>query len=128
MYRTCKVLGSVELALDERLVDDHFGGDTGESAPLPRLDLFRIGSKLCCMRSTPTETQSISEKDFECLASTGVNTPGTMFPDSVDRRPYRAGNRGFHGLVSGFGRWPLIVDSARMAGSDKCKKSSGDLC
>jgi hypothetical protein len=23
----------------------------------------------------------MSENDFECLASTGVNTPGTMFPD-----------------------------------------------
>src|SRR6267154_448824 len=36
---------------------------------------FRIGSKLRCIRSTPTEMQSISENDFECLASTGVNTP-----------------------------------------------------
>ena len=43
---------------------------------------FRIGSKLRCMRSTPTEMQSISEKDFECLASTSVNAPGTMFPYS----------------------------------------------
>ncbi len=43
---------------------------------------FRIGSKFRCMRSTPTEMQSMSENDFECFASTGVNTPGTMFPDS----------------------------------------------
>src|SRR6266851_5719448 len=41
---------------------------------------FRMGSKLRCIRSTPTEKQSISENDFECLASTGVNTPETMFP------------------------------------------------
>ena len=41
-----------------------------------------IGSKFRCMRSTPTETQSISENDVKCLASTGVNTPGTMFPNS----------------------------------------------
>src|SRR5437660_4395935 len=41
---------------------------------------FRMGSKFRCIRSTPTEMQSMSEKDFECLASTGVNTPGTMFP------------------------------------------------
>jgi hypothetical protein len=26
--------------------------------------------------------QSISENDFECLARTGVNTPGTMFSNS----------------------------------------------
>src|SRR5579884_2148133 len=40
---------------------------------------FRISSKFLCIRSTPTETQSIKENDFECLASTGVNTPETMF-------------------------------------------------
>ena len=27
----------------------------------------------------------LRENDFERLASTGVNTPGTMFPDSVPR-------------------------------------------
>jgi hypothetical protein len=27
--------------------------------------------------------QSMSENDFECFASTGVNTPGTMSPESV---------------------------------------------
>ncbi len=43
---------------------------------------FRIGSKLRCIRSTPTEMQSMSENVFECFASTGVNTPVTMFPDS----------------------------------------------
>src|SRR5216684_38389 len=43
---------------------------------------FRIGSKLRCIRSTPTEMQSMSENDFECFASTGVNTPVTMSPSS----------------------------------------------
>src|SRR5712692_6610531 len=38
---------------------------------------FRIGSKLRCIRSTPTEMQSTSENDFECFASTGVNAPET---------------------------------------------------
>src|SRR5258708_7289453 len=42
---------------------------------------FRIGSKFRCMRSTPTEMQSISENDFECFASTAVNTPETMAPN-----------------------------------------------
>jgi hypothetical protein len=32
--------------------------------------------------SRSTEMQSINEKDFECFANTGVNTPGTMFPYS----------------------------------------------
>jgi hypothetical protein len=39
---------------------------------------FRIGPKFRCIRSTPTEMQSMSKNDFECFASTGVNTPVTM--------------------------------------------------
>src|SRR3984893_16779120 len=38
---------------------------------------FRIGSKLRCIRSTPTEMQSMSENDFECFASTGGDARGT---------------------------------------------------
>src|ERR1700716_241442 len=34
---------------------------------------FRIGSKFRCIRPTATEMQSMSENDFECFASTGVN-------------------------------------------------------
>jgi len=41
-----------------------------------------MGSKFHCIRSTPTEMQSMSEKDFECFASTGVNTRGTLSPNS----------------------------------------------
>jgi hypothetical protein len=41
---------------------------------------FRIGSKFLCIRSTPTEMQSMSENDFECFASTGVKTPVTKLP------------------------------------------------
>jgi hypothetical protein len=41
-----------------------------------------MSSKLRCIRSTPTEMQSINENDFECLARTGVNTRGTTFPSS----------------------------------------------
>jgi hypothetical protein len=37
-----------------------------------------MGSKFRCIRSMPTEMQSMSENDLECLASTGVNAPGTM--------------------------------------------------
>ena len=33
---------------------------------------FRIGSKFRCIRSTPTEMQSTSKNDFECLASAGT--------------------------------------------------------
>ena len=47
---------------------------------------FRMGSKFRCIRSTPTEMQSMSENDFECFASTGVNALGTMFPDSTAKK------------------------------------------
>ena len=36
---------------------------------------LRKGSKFRCIRSTPTEIASTSEKDLECLASTGVKSP-----------------------------------------------------
>jgi len=45
---------------------------------LPGFYLLSHGSKFRCIRSTPTEMQSMSENDFECFASTGVNTPRTM--------------------------------------------------
>src|SRR5229473_7398310 len=50
---------------------------------------LRIGSKFRCIRSTPTEMQSMSENDFECFASTGVNTPGTMLPNWRGPTPHR---------------------------------------
>ena len=34
-----------------------------------------VGGIFGCMWSTPTEMQSTSENDFECLASTGVKSP-----------------------------------------------------
>src|SRR5579864_6288924 len=53
---------------------------TSVSSPLCQASTcLRIGSKLRCMRSTPTEMQSIRQNDFECLAKTGVNTAGTCF-------------------------------------------------
>src|SRR5271169_1586593 len=56
---------------------------------------FRIGSKFRCIRSTPTEMQSISENDFECLASTGVKSPANaMFEHAIP-----TGHRQTHALV-----------------------------
>jgi len=43
--------------------------------------------------------QSMSENDFECLASTGVNTPATMFSDSGSRETKLV--RGFVGAGLG---------------------------
>jgi hypothetical protein len=39
MHAASKVLWSFELALAERLVDDHLGSDVGYLTPLPRFDL-----------------------------------------------------------------------------------------
>jgi hypothetical protein len=80
MHGAGKEFRSLQLAFDECLVDDHLRGDVGEFS-LQVSTCFRMGSKFLCIRSTPTEMQSIKENDFECLASTGVNAPGTMFPN-----------------------------------------------
>jgi hypothetical protein len=48
---------------------------------------FRIGSKLRCVRSTPTEIESSKEGDLERFARTGVNTRETMFPMAPDGGP-----------------------------------------
>jgi len=42
---------------------------------------FRIGSKVRCIRSTPIDSASSSEKCFECFARTGLNTPVAMYPN-----------------------------------------------
>src|ERR1700751_324672 len=49
---------------------------------------LRIGSKLRCMRSMPTEMQSISENDFECFASTGVKSPANAMFEHTNTRYY----------------------------------------
>ena len=83
--RTGKVFRSLQLAFDERLIDHQLGRDIGEFTPLPRSTCLRMGRKLSCIRSTPTEIQATNENDFECLSSTGANTSETMFPDSRSR-------------------------------------------
>jgi hypothetical protein len=82
MHGSGKMLWSLQPAFYGRFVDDHLRGDVRQFASLPRFTCLRIGSKFRCMRSTPTEMRSMSENDFECFASTGVNTPVTMFPNS----------------------------------------------
>src|SRR5208282_5859678 len=78
MHGAGKMFRSLRSALNKRFVDDHLGGDVRQFTSLPHLHLLGIGSKFRFIRSTPTEIQSMSENDFECLASTGVNAPGTM--------------------------------------------------
>lgn len=49
-------------------------------------DLLSHGLEVRLHSIYPTEMQTISKKDFECLASTGVNRPATMFPN-IDASP-----------------------------------------
>jgi hypothetical protein len=69
-----------EFAFNKRFVDDHLGRNVSEFTFLPSLHLFAHRLEVPLMRSTPTEMQSMSENDFDGFASTGVNTPETMFP------------------------------------------------
>jgi hypothetical protein len=79
MHLAGKVLRSFQSSLHKRFVDDYLAVTSVNSLLCQASTCFRIGSKFRCIRSTPTETQSMSENDFECFASTGVNTPGQCF-------------------------------------------------
>jgi hypothetical protein len=59
---------------------------------ITREEMEGFGSKLRCIRSTPTEIESTSENDLECFAKTGVNTPGTMSPNSGRRADIAPGS------------------------------------
>jgi len=37
-----------------------------------------------CFGTSSLPSKSMRENDFECFASTGGNTPGTMFPNSTN--------------------------------------------
>ena len=86
MHAAGKVLGGFEFALDERLVDDHLAVMSANSLLCHVSTCFRIGSKFLCMRSTPTEIQSMSENDFECFASTGVKSPANAMFEHTNTR------------------------------------------
>jgi hypothetical protein len=74
----------LQFAIDEGGIKDQLCPFVADLR-LPQSSTWRrIGSKFRCMRSTPTDVQSMSENDFECFASTGVNTPETMFVTKVD--------------------------------------------
>src|SRR6266566_1116758 len=63
-----------------------FAVSSGKRVPFHAFTCFFIGSKFRCMRSTPTERMSTRLRCLVCLASTGVNAPGTMLPSAVQGR------------------------------------------
>jgi hypothetical protein len=81
MHGAGKLRGRFESAPDNCLVDYDPGGDVRQCAFCQASPCVRIGSKLRCSRSQLSEMLSMNENDFECFASTGVNTPGTMSPN-----------------------------------------------
>ena len=46
-------------------------------------NLARTARNLSINLKCATETRSMNENDFECLASTGINTPGTKLPKLI---------------------------------------------
>jgi hypothetical protein len=72
MHCASQVFRSLQLSLDKGFVDDDLRRDVGGSLLCQASTCFRIGSKLRCMRSTPTDMQSMSENDFECFGETPV--------------------------------------------------------
>ena len=57
---------------------------TSESSPLYHASTcLCMGSKFRCMRSIPSEMRSISENDFEYLASTGVTGPDNVSKSAI---------------------------------------------
>jgi hypothetical protein len=82
MRGASKVFGVFETALHKRFIDDHLGSDIRQFTFLPISTCFRSSSKFLCIRSTPTEGQSTSGNDFECLGSSGRSYRQTrcLFP------------------------------------------------
>ena len=66
---------------------------------------FQKLSKLSCMRSTPTEMQSMNENDFECLAKTRLNTPPMAKMTDDELRGSYAGLHGWDSQVSRCGTY-----------------------
>lgn len=83
--------GSLRAILIQRrggaLWDQHYylGSDFGGEVKVPWKCVLPLRWVPQGIRSTPTEMQSIGENELECMASTGVNTPETVFP-SPDAR------------------------------------------
>jgi hypothetical protein len=60
------------------------------SLSLPGFHLFAHGLEVSLHSVNADEMQSMSEKDFECFASTGVKTPRTMSPNWPCRVTFEA--------------------------------------
>ena len=83
MHVAGEVLWSFESALDKGFVDDHLAVRSVSSHLCQASTCFRIGSKFRCMRSTPTEMQSMRENDFEWFGQHRSEVPGECHVQST---------------------------------------------
>jgi hypothetical protein len=74
MHAVGKVFGSFESTLDECLVDNHLRTDVRQFASLQGFLLFPHRLEVSLHSVNAHRMQSMSENDFECFTSTGVNT------------------------------------------------------
>jgi hypothetical protein len=78
MNCACEMFGNFQFSFYDASYTTTFAVTSARSLRCHASTCSRIGSKFRCMRSTPTEMQSVRENDFECLASTGVKTAVTQ--------------------------------------------------
>ena len=80
--RRLGVFGSLQFARDEPLVNDHLGRDVRQFTSLPGFHLlsYRLTVPLHAINAN---RNAVDEPErFECFASTGMNTPVTISPNS----------------------------------------------
>jgi len=71
-----------QLTFYKGFIDDDFRCDIAEFTPLPRLHLFPHRFKVA-LHPIDADRNAIDQRErFECLASTGVNTPETILLSS----------------------------------------------
>jgi hypothetical protein len=73
--RPGQVPGHLQIGFEECAIDEELGGYVRKLRLFPGLDLRAHAFKVPLQNAL-----SIGEKCLECLASTGWNTPETMFP------------------------------------------------
>src|SRR3972149_4626466 len=88
---------------------------------------FRMGSKLRCIRSTPTEIASTRENAFECFASTGVKSPLNAMFEQTKTRYYAQDMRGSR-ILSPFPVHLLIIIESSRAVSPYCSTEELSPC
>ena len=82
-----QMLRRFQLAFHERLVDDHLYGDISDFFLLPTFYLLAHRLKVPLHPvHTNRDAKSMSENDFECFASTGVNAPPMAKDDGWPNR------------------------------------------